>query len=70
MIQILLRGNEETSGILHLERGWKKMQREKRTDVCVCTYATNLNEIVPCELKMAPNSHRLFNNNCNDKQKS
>lgn len=34
MIQILFRGNGETAGILHLEKGWKKMQREKRTDVC------------------------------------
>lgn len=68
MIQILFSGNGETAGILHLERGMNKMQKEKK--MCVHRYANNLNEIVPCELKMAPNSHRLFNNNCNDKQKA
>lgn len=68
MIQICFRGRGETAGILHLERGWNKMQRGKK--MCVRTYANNLNEIVPCELKMAPNSHRLFNNNCNDNQKA
>lgn len=44
------------------------MQRKKK--MCVRTYANNLNEIMPCELKMAPNSHTLFNNNYNDKQKA
>lgn len=44
------------------------MQRKKK--MCVRTYANNLNEIMPCELKMAPNSHTLFNNKYNDKQKA